>query len=584
MQPKRKTETTGITALYCRLSRDDGTESESNSIGNQKRLLTQKAKELGLGSTKFYVDDGYSGTNFNRPGFQSMLDDIDLGYVTTVMVKDLSRLGRDYVSVGHYTDTYFPDRNVRFIAVNDMVDSDEGENEIAPFKNIMNEMYARDISRKVRSTHRIRGNLGEPLSQPPYGYVKSPENKKFWVVEPEAAAVVRQIFRLCIEGKGNESIARTLERQGVLTPMAYWQSRGLPRGGIVAPQDSCKWKNTMINKILHNQEYCGDVINFKTYSKSFKNKQRFDNPEENWVVFRDRHEPIIDRDTFEQVQERFRKTKRRAPKDHNGEKHLLSDYLYCADCGSKLWYHTNTINKDIHFFSCSNYKSDYRGTCPTRHYIRADAIEQVVLLELRRLAAFLRYDEDALVEILAQKTNREMQAERKRLEAELQKATTRSDTVVRMYEKLYEDNATGKVTDEWFMQLSHKYEVERMELKNKIADCRKQLSDLGSMEQGRESFLQAIRRFMEMGTLTAPLLQELIDHIDVYETEGKGKHRTQRVVIYYRFVGYIDLSDAAFVEELLAQENHRADTRRGVAVEYLPEKPKPEHRPAEASA
>ena len=199
----------------------------------------------------------------------------------------------------------------------------------------------------------------------------------------------------------------------------------------------------MINKILHNQEYCGDVINFKTYSKSFKNKQRFDNPEENWVVFRDRHEPIIDRDTFEQVQERFRKTKRRAPKDHNGEKHLLSDYLYCADCGSKLWYHTNTINKDIHFFSCSNYKSDYRGTCPTRHYIRADAIEQVVLLELRRLAAFLRYDEDTLVEILAQKTNREMQAERKRLEAELQKATTRSDTVVRMYERLYEDNATG---------------------------------------------------------------------------------------------------------------------------------------------
>ena len=584
MQPKRKPEPTGITALYCRLSRDDGSESESNSIGNQKRLLSQKAKELGLGSTKFYVDDGYTGTNFNRPGFQSMLDDIDLGYVTTVMVKDLSRLGRDYVSVGHYTDNYFPDRNVRFIAVNDMVDSDEGENEIAPFKNIMNEMYARDISRKVRSAHRIRGNLGEPLSQPPYGYIKSPEDKKRWIIEPEAAAVVRQVFRLCIEGKGNESIARILTEQKILNPMAYWRERGEGRGGKKTQPNPYLWKHTTVEKILRQQEYCGDVINFKTYSKSFKNKQRIENPEENWVVFKGKHEPIIDRDTFEQVQQKIKKTKRRAPKGNNGEKHLLSDYLYCADCHSKLWYHTNTLNKDIHFFSCSNYKSDYSGTCPTRHYIRADAIEQVVLLELRRLAAFLRYDEEAFADILAQKTNQDMLAEQKRLEGELQKAIARSETVVRMYEKLYEDNASGKVTDEWFMQLSHKYEVERMELKNKISDCRQRLSELGSMQHGRDSFLQAIRRFMEIGTLTAPLLQELIDHIDVYETEGKGQHRTQRVVIYYRFVGYIDLSEADFVEEVLSQENHRADTRQGVAVEYLPEKPKPEHRPAEEAS
>ena len=205
-------------------------------------------------------------------------------------------------------------------------------------------------------------------------------------------------------------------------------------------------------------------------------------------------------------------------------------------------------------------------------------------MELRRLAAFLRYDEEAFADILAQKTNRDMLAEQKRLEEELQKAIARNETVVRMYEKLYEDNASGKVTDEWFMQLSHKYEVERMELKGKITDYRQRLSELGSMQQGRDSFLQAIRRFMEMGTLTAPLLQELIDHIDVYETEGKGKHRTQRVVIYYRFVGYIDLSEADFEDALLQQENHRVDTRQGVAVEYLPEKPKPEHRPAEAIA
>ena len=221
----------GITAIYCRLSRDDGTETESNSIGNQKKMLTQKAKELGLTNTKYYVDDGFTGTNFNRPAFQELLDDIEMGYISVVIVKDLSRLGRDYVSVGHYTDNYFPEHNVRFIAVNDMVDSDEGENEIAPFKNVMNEMYARDISRKVRSSHRLRGNAGEPLAPPPYGYVKDPENKKKWIIDPDAAEVVQRIFRLCIEGNGNETIARILQDDKVLVPQAYWQSKGMSRGG-----------------------------------------------------------------------------------------------------------------------------------------------------------------------------------------------------------------------------------------------------------------------------------------------------------------------------------------------------------------
>ncbi|MBQ2829108.1 MAG: recombinase family protein [Clostridia bacterium] len=215
------TDYIGIADLYCRLSRDDGTDSESNSIANQKRLLSQKAKELGFTNIKFYVDDGYTGTNFNRPGFQELLDDIEMGYISVVMVKDLSRLGRDYVSVGHYTDNYFPEHNIRFIAVNDMVDSDEGENEIAPFKNIMNEMYARDISRKIRSSNRIRGNLGEPLSQPPYGYMKSPENKKKWIVDPDASQVVKSIFRMCIEGKGNEAIAHILQSNKIYIPMAY---------------------------------------------------------------------------------------------------------------------------------------------------------------------------------------------------------------------------------------------------------------------------------------------------------------------------------------------------------------------------
>lgn len=265
----------GITAIYCRLSRDDGTDSESNSIGNQKKLLSQKAKELKLTNTKYYVDDGYTGTNFNRPGFQAMLEDIEMGYVTTVMVKDLSRLGRDYVSVGHYTDNFFPEHNIRFIAVNDLVDSNDGDNEIAPFKNIMNEMYARDISRKVRSSHRIRGNLGEPLSQPPYGYMKDPQNKKKWIVDTEAAEVVKSIFAMCIEGKGNETIARILQENKVMIPMAYWQSKGLNKGGKKTQPDPYKWCKTTVQKILAQQEYCGDVISFKTYSKTSRIRKDF---------------------------------------------------------------------------------------------------------------------------------------------------------------------------------------------------------------------------------------------------------------------------------------------------------------------
>jgi len=563
MQPKNKKEQIGITALYCRLSRDDGMDGDSNSVANQKRLLSQKAKELGLANTKYYVDDGYTGTNFNRPGFQAMLGDIDMGYVTAVMVKDLSRLGRDYVSVGNYTDSYFPERNVRFIAVNDSIDSDEGESEIAPFKNILNEMYARDISKKVRSSHRLRGNMGEPLSQPPYGYMKSPENKKKWIIDPEATEIVKSIFKMCLDGKGNETIARILQEQKILIPMAYWQSKGLPRGGKKTQSNPYKWCKTTIQKILSQQEYCGDIINFKTYSKSFKNKTRLENPQENWAVFKNVHEPIIDHEAFEQLQKMIAKTKHRAPKPSNAQKSIFCDLLYCGDCHKKLRHHTNTINKDIHYFVCSNNKVDYRGSCPGRHYVRADAVEQVVMLELRRMAEFLHDDEQAFADILAQKSDAELMKEQKRNEGELQKATVRNDTVSRLYEKLYEDNATGKVSDEWFMQLSHKYEVERMELKAKIADLRSKLMQSDEQQKDRENFTAAVRRFMQMEHLTAPLLRELIDHIDVFETQGVGKNRTQRIVIYYRFVGYIELPEVSHYD------NYKADTRKGVAVEYV---------------
>lgn len=552
----------GITAIYCRLSRDDGTETESNSIGNQKKMLTQKAKELGLTNTKYYVDDGYTGTNFNRPAFQELLDDIEMGYISVVIVKDLSRLGRDYVSVGHYTDNYFPEHNVRFIAVNDMVDSDEGENEIAPFKNVMNEMYARDISRKVRSAHRIRGNMGEPLSQPPYGYMKSPENKKKWIIDTEAAEVVRDIYRMCLEGMGNEAIAGELQRREVLIPMAYWQSKGLNRGGKKTQPNPYKWCKTTVQKILVQQEYCGDVINFKTYSKNFKNKTRIDNPVENWKIFKDVHEPIIDRDTWEMVQKHTARTKRRAPKKENARKHIFSGLIRCADCGSNMSYHTNTVNKDIHYFSCSNYVKDTRGTCQARHYIRADALEQIVIFELKRLAIMLQQDEKLLAEILEKKTHKDFYDEKKFLEGELQKAIVRQQTVASLYEKLYEDNATGKVTDEWFTHMSHKYEVERAELKVKIFNLREKVANMQTVQHSKDMFIGAVRKFLDMDTITAPLIHELIDHIDVYEAEGKGKNKTQRVVIHYNFVGYLEIPE----NDTLC---FTADTRQGVAIGYI---------------
>lgn len=550
MQSKNKNQI-GITALYCRLSRDDGTESESNSIGNQKKLLSQKAKEMGLTDTKYYVDDGYTGTNFNRPGFQQLIDDIEIGLVSAVMVKDLSRLGRDYVSVGNYTDSYFPEHNIRFIAVNDAIDSDEGESEIAPFKNILNEMYARDISKKIRSSHRLRGSMGEPLSQPPYGYMKSTENKKKWIIDPEAATVVKSIFKMCLDGKGNETIARELQENKVLIPMAYWRSKGLNRGGKKTQTNPYKWCKTTIQKILSQQEYCGDIINFKTYSKSFKNKRRIENSKENWAVFKDVNEPIIDRETFETVQKFISKTKRRAPKKENGKRSIFNELIYCGDCHSKMRYHTNTINKDIHYFTCSDNKVDYRGNCPGRHYVRADALEEVVKLELRRLVEMLEIDESYFAQLLLRKNDEEREKDKKFLETELQKAIARSGTVSQLYEKLYEDNVIGKVSDEWFVELSHKYEKERMDLKAKIADIRHKIGELKNNNSEYEKFISAIRRFMRMDRLTAPLLRELIDHIDVFETEGKGKNRTQRIVIYYRFVGYVEIPEVSLKTNVL---------------------------------
>ena len=553
----------GITALYCRLSRDDGAEGESNSIANQKKLLAKYAKEHGFTNTKFYVDDGYTGTNFNRPGFQQMLEDMEMGYISTVIVKDSSRFGRNYLEVGQYTDYYFPEHNIRFIAINDCIDSDNGEDDFSAFRNVMNEMYAKDISRKVRSSHRLRGNAGEPLAPPPYGYVKDPANKKKWIIDPDAAEVVQRIFRLCIEGNGNETIARILQDDKVLVPQAYWQSKGMSRGGKKTQPNPYKWCKTTIAKMLEQQEYCGDIINFKSYSKSFRNKTRVENPKENWAIFKDVHEPIIDRETWERVQELTKNSKRRKPKNENVKKSIFTNLLYCGDCGHKLWFNINKQNPSIRFYSCSNYRG-LRGTCESTHYVREDSLEQVVKMELFKLATYLDHDENAFAELLEHKTNKDSMVERKAAESALAAATARSQELLRLYERVYEDNVNGKVTDDWFMRLSHKYEVEQEELKKHMFDLKNKLDRLNTAQNSSGSFIRAIRKFMTMQTLTPIVLQELIDKIEVFPIEGTGKNRTQRLVIHYRFVGCIDLPS------IVPKHTYKLDSRQGVAIEYLP--------------
>ncbi|MBQ9510620.1 MAG: recombinase family protein [Clostridia bacterium] len=551
-----------ITALYCRLSRDDGTEGESNSIDNQKKLLTKYAKENGFDNIKCYIDDGYTGTNFNRPGFKNMLADMELDLISSVIVKDSSRLGRNYLEVGKYIEIYFPEHDIRFISVNENIDSATGEDEFSGVRNIMNELYARDISRKVRSSHRLRGSAGEPLSPPPYGYMKSPDSKKKWVIDPEAAETVRLIYRLCIEGNGNETIARILQERKILVPQAYWKSKGLGRGGKKTQPDPYKWCKTTVGKILAQQEYCGDIINFKSYTKSFKNKRRVENPPENRAVFKDVNEPIIDRDTWENVQKLIQGNKRRHTKRDDIPKSIFAGLLYCGDCGSKMWFHFNQSNNVIHYFSCSNYRGD-RGTCEATHYIREDALEQIVLIEIRKLAGCLSSNEELFVKMLEDKKYKERVQKRKIVENGLSSAMARLDEVERLYERIYEDNANGKITDDWFFHMSSKYETERAELKRKIPEYRDELNKFNEEDGSKEKFIAAIRRFMEIRELTPVILHELIDRIEVSACERNGNERTQKIVIYYRFIGDISVPE---------EKPFSLDTRKGVTVGYITEK------------
>ena len=342
MKQSNNKKSRDVTAfLYERLSRDDNLEGESYSIGNQKKLLAKVAKEKGYTNLVHFLDDGISGVTMDRPGFVEMICQLEQGKAAAVFVKDLSRLGRNYIEVGRLTEEFFPNHDIRLVAVSDNIDTAEGENELAPIRNLFNEWYARDISKKRRISNKIKGNAGEPMGQPPYGYIKDPNDPKHWIVDDEAAQVVRRVYSMTLEGFGTEQIAAQLEKDGVLTPRAYWLTKGIKRPGKGKQQPPTKWNSSTITKILSLQEYCGDILNFKTYSKSYKNKKRIDNDRENWVVFQDVHEAIIERAVYEQVQQKRGKIRKR--RTNNGEHNMFSGLLVCADCGSNLHFHFNAV-------------------------------------------------------------------------------------------------------------------------------------------------------------------------------------------------------------------------------------------------
>ena len=565
MKQSSKKHELGTAALYCRLSRDDNMDSESNSIQNQRKILQKAAKDKGYTDTVFFVDDGITGTTMKRPGFQKMLTAIEAGYILAVFVKDLSRLGRNYIEVGKLTEEFFPLHDIRLVAVSNGVDSDEGEDDFTPFKNIMNEYYAKDISRKRRIVNKMKGNAGVPLSPPPYGYIKNPDDPRFWVVEPEAAEVVRRIYRMALEGYGLAETAAQLAADGVVNPTYYWRSRGTSRGGSKSTVEPTKWGHTTVKKILTLQEYCGDVINFKSYSKSYKMKKRIENPEENRAIFLNVHEAIIDRQTWEKVQALQKGTRRKKP-TVTQEPSVFSGLLKCPECGGNLNFHFNQNNHDIKFFSCQNHNSGYRK-CSKTHYIRLDFLEQVVLYEVKRLACFASEYENDFIKAMNRRSAKVAENTALRKQRELDALTVRDRELDMLFERLYEDNVSGKINDARFAKMSKRYEQEQGENAKKIKALRLELKKDESKRMDIDDFLETVRRYTDATTITKRMVAELIDHIEVYHAEKQDGVTNQRVVIHYNCIGAFDVPDRRKIPEA----DIIMETRKGVALSYAPE-------------
>lgn len=527
-----------IDALYCRLSRDDELQGDSNSIKNQKAILSKYAQEHGFTNPRFYVDDGYSGTNFNRPDFQRLMDDVNEGKVRTIIVKDMSRLGRDYLKVGFYTEITFPEANVRFIAINDQVDSESSvDNDFTPFRNIINEWYAKDTSKKIRAVFKAKGLSGKHLCTiPPYGYKKDEHDKQQWLVDEEAAKVVKEIFSLCMQGYGPTQIARLLTERGIDTPVIHNRKYGLPTTTYESEFPDV-WVQTTVAGILENMSYLGHTVNFRTKKKSYKSKKKIDLPKEEWAIFENTHEAIIDQDTFDTVQ-RIRQAKRRPTS--MGEMSIFSGLVYCANCGQKMYLCRCTTMKQKEYFNCSSYRKKKKATC-TSHQITVEAVKHFVLTNLQRVLAFAKNYEQEFLEIVRNENEKELRRKLLTQTRELEEADKRIQALDRIIQNLYEDKVCGNLSDERFVKMSQSFEQEQRDLKERVYFLRQELSKAKEQSDNVMRFMRSVRKYTEIAELTPEVVREFVQKVVVYQAEKINGRRTQRIELYFNGVGQIRL-------------------------------------------
>ena len=522
-----------ITALYARLSQEDALDGDSNSIVNQKKILLQYAEDNGFPNPTFFIDDGVSGVTFDRPGWNEMIGLAEAGKVKTVIVKDMSRMGRDYLKVGYYTESFFAERDIRYIAINDGVDSEKGDNEFTPFRNLFNDFYARDTSKKIRAVMRSKGNAGEHLcTNPPYGYRKDPDDKKKWIVDEEAAAVVKKIFDLCIAGKGPMQIAKALTADKVLTVKAYYAKRD----GKPMPDNLYRWDYKSIAGILERPEYTGCTVNFKTYSKSHKLKKRLQNAPENYRIFPNTQPAIIEEQVFERVQE-LRANKRRPTK--TGRQGLFSGLLYCADCGEKLYFcTTNSFTPKQEHYVCSNYKSN-TGTC-SAHFIREETLKLFVLQRIFDVTAMFFDDIQSFQNMVYQQRFEEAEKAVKWQKKELEQARKRIAELDRIFKRIYEDDINGTISHERFLKLSAEYEAEQKELTEFV---KAEQAAVDTYEQDRtdfDSFAAVIRKYVGIRELTPTIVNEFVKKIVVHAPDKSSGHRRQKIEIVWNFIGEVE--------------------------------------------
>lgn len=529
-----------ITALYCRLSRDDELQGDSNSILNQKAILQKYADDNGFCNTMFFVDDGFSGTNFDRPDWQRLMSFVDEGKVGTLIVKDMSRLGRDYLKVGYYTEVVLPGADVRFIAINNGVDSaNQQESDFTPFLNIINEWYAKDTSKKIRAVFKAKGESGKPLcTNPPYGYIKDPDDKNHWIVDETAADVVRDIFKMCIAGKGPSQIAKALSQRKILVPTAHFREIGINIPTKVS-DDVFAWQPRTISDILAKREYLGHTVNFKTRKKSYKSKQKIKNEPSEWVVFENTHEAIIDQETFDIVQNIRNGRRRLTPM---GEMPILSGMLFCADCGAKLYQvRARGWTHEQEHFVCATYRKQ-KGKC-TSHQIRNVQVEQILLTEINRMLTFVREHESEFVELLSKKNERELNRKFQESSRELEQAMQRITKLDGIIQRLYEDNLDGKISDDRFAKMTDNYEQEQKGLEAQVAVLRKTLATAKEQRINVQSFLAQVKKYTEVKELDAEIIRNLAKHIDAFTLKKVPGTRTkkQTVLIHWNFIGAVEL-------------------------------------------